>query len=63
MKINIIANQMRTQRGESLTIEMLKAELQETKSLKAITIQQKVSKQLHINALVAMISYKERRQS
>jgi len=58
MKINIIANQMRTDRGEPLTVEMLKAELIEVKSLKAVTINQKLAKMRHIDSLEAAINYK-----
>jgi hypothetical protein len=63
MKINIIANQMRTERGETLTVDMLKAELSEVKSLKAKTPYDRQSKKRHVDALTAMITYKEKRQT
>lgn len=58
MKINIIANHLRAQQGERLTIEMLKAELKETKGLKPSTISAKVAKRQHIASLEAMINYR-----
>lgn len=62
MKINIIANQMRANRGEPLTLEMLQAELKEVKTLRPSTIWAKIAKQLHVNALNQMILYKQNRK-
>jgi hypothetical protein len=55
MKINIIANMMRQQRGEPVDLSMLKAELKEVKSLRPRTTAIKI----HISALEAMIQHKE----
>lgn len=62
MKINMIANEMRTQRGELLAIEMLRGELREAKTLKPLTTAARVAKKLHIKSLEAMIQYKENRK-
>ncbi len=53
-----IANHARSQRGEILTLEMLKAELIEVKELVAKTPAQKAAKDRHIKALEAGIQYK-----
>lgn len=55
MKLNMIANMARSQRGEPVTIEKLRAELKEARSLKAVTARQKLLKQRHIAALEAII--------
>lgn len=60
MMINTIANQLRTQRGEPLTIEMLQAELDEVKELRPKTIVGKRDKNNHMLSLEAAIRYKQK---
>lgn len=62
MKINIIANHIRTQRGEILTVEMLRAELAEVEQLNPQTLVGKMDKRRHIANLKAAIQYKQNRQ-
>ena len=63
MKVNIIANHIRTQRNEILTVEMLKAELEEVKSLKPADNNAKIAKRRHMLTLMAAIKYKENHPS
>lgn len=60
--INTIANALRTQNGELLTIEMLQAELEEVKELRPKTMIGKRDKNNHIVNLEAAIRYKQNKQ-
>lgn len=62
MKLNIIANHLRTQQGEPLTVEMLEAELAEVISLRPKTTVGKMDKNRHIASLKAMINHKQKQQ-
>ncbi len=56
MKINIIANHLRAQRGEKITLEQAKAELKEVKSLRPVTANVK----LHQRTLESYIRIMEK---
>lgn len=59
MLINTLANKMRTDRGEPLTLEMVKAELNECLSLKPKNTRAKMDLLNHISALRSWIKAKE----
>ena len=59
MKINIIANHLRSQNNEPLTVEMLEAELKETVSLRPKTWAATKAKIAHITSLQAAIARKK----
>lgn len=60
--LHTLANHLRSQEGEKLTIEMLRAELEEVKQLCPKTTVGKADKNRHILALQALINYKQNRQ-